>query len=87
MKNIDLINEYNLDKTVNNTGSIKDRALIFENLITIEELAVSLGVAPKTVRNWVALRKIPFVRLGRRTLFRPRSLIRWIDQKEIKPCQ
>ena len=61
--------------------------MFFEKLITIEELAVSLGLAPQTIRNWVALQKIPFVRLGRRTFFRPRSLRKWLDRKEIKPCQ
>ncbi len=86
MKDIDLINECNSDKTVNTTGSTKDRTLFFENLITIDELAAELGIAPKTIRNWVALRKIPFIRLGRRTLFRQGSLKEWLDRKEIKPC-
>jgi excisionase family DNA binding protein len=57
---------------------------LFENLITVEELAGVLGIAPKTLRNWVSCRSIPFVRIGRKTRFRKRSIEAWLTRKETK---
>ena len=65
-----------------NTVSRSDKDLLFDNLISLEELAVIFGLAPQTIRNWVALRKIPSVRIGRKCFFRERSLHRWLNQKE-----
>ena len=45
----------------------EDSGLLFDNLINVETTAEVLGVAPKTVRKWVAIRSIPFVRIGHRT--------------------
>ena len=35
------------------------RELLFVNLISVEELAVIFGLAPQTIRNWIALGKNP----------------------------
>ena len=59
-----------------------DKDLFFDNLITLEELAVIFGLAPKTIRNWVALKKIPSVRIGRKHYFQQRSLQEWLNRKE-----
>ncbi len=59
---------------------------LFEKLITVEDLADAFGFAPQTVRNWVALRQIPFVRIGGKTRFRHKSIETWIALKENKPC-
>lgn len=56
-------------------------------LISVEELASELGLAPKTVRNHVARRSIPFVRIGRRTMFRLASIEAWLERMEKKPWQ
>lgn len=60
---------------------------LFEKLITVEDLADAFGFAPQTVRNWVALRQIPFIRIGGKTRFRHKSIEAWIALKENKPCQ
>jgi len=62
---------------------------LFDNfdLMSVEDLAGSFGLAPKTVRNWVAKRQIPFVVVGRRTMFRRRSIEAWLERKERKPWQ
>ena len=57
--------------------------VFFDNLISVEELAVVFRLAPQTIRNWVALGKIPYVKLGRRHFFQQRSLQEWLNQKEI----
>ena len=59
----------------------------FDNLIDVENVAEVLGVAPKTIRKWVCIRFIPFVRVGRRVMFRPKSIELWLNRKEEKPCQ
>lgn len=56
-------------------------------LITVEDLARTLGLASKTIRNWVSARKIPFVMIGRKTYFRLKSIEAWLEQKEYKSWQ
>ena len=58
--------------------------LLFDKLINVETTAEVLGVAPKTVRKWVSIRYIPYLKVGRRVLFRPKSLELWLNQKENK---
>jgi len=55
---------------------------IFDDLLTVEELAVIFRVSPQTIRNWVARGKIPHIQIGRRNLFHRRSLQQWLIQKE-----
>ena len=54
----------------------------FENLIAVEELAAIFGLAPQTIRNWVAQGKLPYVKIGRRNLFFKRSMQEWLNRKE-----
>ena len=58
--------------------------LLFDNLINLETVSEILGVAPKTIHNWVYLRRIPFVKIGQKVMFRPKSLKLWLNRKEIK---
>ena len=58
--------------------------VFFDNLIDVETTAEVLGVAPKTIRKWVSIRFIPYLKLGSRVLFRPKSLELWLNQKENK---
>ena len=60
----------------------KPSGLLFDNLITVEELAVVFGLAPQTIRNWVALRKLPYVKIGKRNMFLTGSLQEWLNRKE-----
>lgn len=60
------------------------KELLFENLISVKTVAEMLGLAPKTVHNWVYLRKLPFVKCGQKVMFRPKSLKAWLNRKEVK---
>ena len=63
------------------------KELLFENqihLISVKTVAEMLGLAPKTIHNWVYLRKIPYVKCGQKVMFRPKSLKTWLNRKEIK---
>ena len=75
--------------TVTAAGAISASGLLFENLdlLTVEDLANALGRAPKTIRNWIAKREIPFVILGRKAFFRRKSIEAWLEKKEFKPWQ
>ena len=62
--------------------NLPNKEVLFDNLISLEELAVIFGLAPQTIRNWVALRKIPNVKIGRKRFFQQRSLQEWLNHKE-----
>ena len=61
-----------------------EKEQFFENLVSVETVAEMLGLSPKTIHNWVYLRKIPYVKCGQKVLFRPKSLKAWLNRKEIK---
>ena len=63
-------------------GRTRSPGMLFDNLITVEELAVIFGLAPQTIRNWVAQGKLPRVKLGKRNWFLTGSLQEWLNQKE-----
>ena len=62
--------------------NLPDKEVLFDNLISVEELAVIFRLAPQTIRNWVALGKIPHVKIGRRHFFQQRSVQEWLNRKE-----
>ena len=62
----------------------KEKELFFLNLISVKTVAERLGVAPKTIHNWVYLHKIPYVKVGQKVMFRPKSLKAWLTRKEVK---
>jgi excisionase family DNA binding protein len=64
--------------------------LLFENLpylMTVEEAASFLRKNPKTIRNWIGQRTIPFVKNGNRSMILRDSLAEWLKQQEFKPWQ
>lgn len=70
-------------------GEVGDKSnlVLFDNLglVSVEDLAFALGRSPKTIRNWVAKRVIPFVQIQRRVMFRRESIEAWLKRKEFKP--
>ena len=82
-----------LEGTQSETSSLKEappvvhspeKDVFFENLVGVETVAEMLGLAPKTIHNWVYLRKIPYVKCGRKVMFRPKSFKAWLNRKEVK---
>ena len=49
-------------------------------LMTVDEAASYLRLAPWTLRHWVCQKKIPYVRLGRTVRFRRRDMERFVSQ-------
>lgn len=54
------------------------------SLLTVEEVAGRLKLAPYTVRKWVRLGRLPAIRLGeRRIRFVAESIERWVKEQRI----
>jgi excisionase family DNA binding protein len=56
-----------------------------ENLISFEEAAKILNVAPITIRKWTGERKIPFYKIGKAVRFSPTELEQWIRAQHVAP--
>jgi excisionase family DNA binding protein len=56
-----------------------------EPLLGIDEAAERLGISNHTVRAMVRDRKIAFVKLGARVLFRPRDLADFVESHLVQP--
>ncbi len=61
-----------------------DQDQLFENFISIEQLAELIGRKPKTIVNWCHERKIPHIKAGSRTLFLRSSVYAWLASSEVK---
>jgi len=53
------------------------------SLLNTREFAEALGLSPKTVRQWVWRRKVPFVRVGRAVRFRSETVTEIIDRGSV----
>lgn len=60
-------------------------ALVLFGIVEIEDLAGVLGIDTQTIRNRIARRSLPSVRLGRRNVVLVKSMREWLQKKEIKP--
>ena len=59
------------------------------DLLNYAHAAEFLGVAEKTLQGWVerGIYAVPHVRLGRLIRFRPASLLRWLESRELNAGQ
>ncbi len=63
------------------------RRRIMQELLTIDETARVLKLKPKTLRNWIGMRKIPFKKIGRCVRFDSGSLEAWMKRKEVEESE
>ena len=56
-----------------------------ERLLSAQEAAQYLNLSLHTLRTWVCERRIPFIKLGRRVLFRQEDLARFAAEHLINP--
>jgi excisionase family DNA binding protein len=52
-----------------------------ERLLDVRQVAEVLNMSPGVVYYWVKIRKIPFIRMGRRVKFQPSVIAEWISQQ------
>ncbi len=58
-----------------------------EGLLDIPRAAKVLGISPKTLRDHVLHRRIDYVKVGARVLFRPDRLLDFIERNTIHALQ
>ena len=56
-----------------------------QKLMSVDEAAARLGLRPSTVRKYVLIQHIPFVKIGSRVLFSPDRLDRWVAEHSREP--
>lgn len=54
--------------------------MAYEQLLTIDEVAVWLRVSKQTLYGWVTVDKIPSVKIGGKRLFDPNEIRKWIKK-------
>ncbi|MCI0552067.1 MAG: helix-turn-helix domain-containing protein [Anaerolineae bacterium] len=56
-------------------------------LFTVREAAQYLKIAEWTLRSWISQKRIPYVKLGSRTMFDVDDLNKWIDSHKVAPVE
>ena len=56
-------------------------------ILTSEEAAEFLGVSLRTIRYWVATRRIPYFHLGRFIRFKPADLTAFLESGRVDPLE
>jgi excisionase family DNA binding protein len=56
-----------------------------DDLLTIQEVAAKLKVKERTIREWIAQRRIAFTRIGRR-IYIPGQVVRDILRRNLRPA-
>ncbi len=52
-----------------------------ERLLNVGEVAQVLGVSVHTIYTWAAKGRLPLVKVGKRTMFEPREIARWVSER------
>jgi len=58
-----------------------------EKLLTVDEVAKVLSVKKSTVYQWVHLRLIPHIKVGRFVRFKEEDIERWLKERKVKPVR
>ena len=67
-------------------GGIEARTMLLERrLVDITEASHYIGLQVDTVYRMVSQRRIPFVKVGSRTMFNVRLLDDWLDKNTVLP--
>lgn len=67
------------------SGGASEPDLPFCRLLTAHEVAEILRVPRSTIYELARNRRIPFLKVGRRTLFERQSLLDWIAARTVPP--
>lgn len=59
--------------------------VVLSRLLTAQEVAEVLRVPRSTIYELARNRRIPFLKVGRRTLFEPNALANWIASHLVDP--
>lgn len=53
-----------------------------EDFLDVDEVAAWFKISPRTVRSWVHLDYIPYMKLGAMVRFSPSTLLEWAKKRE-----
>jgi excisionase family DNA binding protein len=56
-----------------------------DRLLNNDQAAEILNISPFSLRGKVSRREIPFIKVGRRTLFDPADLRAYIEARKVQP--
>ena len=56
---------------------------VLPQLLTMDQLAESLGVTHRHVRRLVAERRVPFLKVGRFIRFEPAEIVLWLNSRRV----
>lgn len=63
--------------SINSSESLSDN-----EIMSIDDVAACLKLSPRTIRNWMAMKKFPYVRIGSKRMVLKASLLAWLKSKE-----
>ena len=57
---------------------------MLKKYLNVKELSGLTGLKQSTIYQWVSQRKIPYIKLGKKILFDPDKINKWIDENTVK---
>jgi len=54
------------------------------SLMDLKTVSKQLGLAEITVYKMVSAKRIPYIKIGRRVLFDPQKLSKWLEKKSVE---
>jgi len=57
---------------------------MLKKYLNVKELSRLTGLKQSTIYQWVNQRKIPYIKLGKKVLFDPDKINKWIDENTVK---
>jgi len=58
-----------------------------DKLLTVDDVARILSVKKSTIYQWIHMRLIPYIKVGRFVRFREKDIQRWLKEKEVEPTR
>jgi excisionase family DNA binding protein len=55
--------------------------------LTTNQVAELCKFKPQTIRKYVSEQKIPFIKRGRKVLYKRNDIIQWLDQNKIETSE
>jgi excisionase family DNA binding protein len=54
-------------------------------LWNVTQVSQATGLSIHTIRSWVSQHRIPYVKMGTRTMFKPEAIRSWIEEQQVEP--
>ena len=62
------------------------RELENNKYLSVKEAAIYVNIPENTIRSkWIAMRKVPYLKIGKSIMFKRVELDEWMDQQKIEP--